>query len=136
MKIKNLLLSFLLAGLAAAVGCGGTPPAEGDGHDVAPYAGMKVTVSGGKIRGTETEEKDVAVFKGIPYAAAPVGDLRFKSPQPVVPWGNELDCSLWGSCALQNTPNTTGGIWTAEFQPDRILNITEAARFFRKIVYI
>ena len=118
MKIKNLLLSFLLAGLVVAVGSGCTPPHEDDGPAAAPYADMKVTVEGGKIRGTETENKDVAVFKGIPYAAAPIGDLRFKSPQPVVPWENELDCSLWGSCALQNTPNTAGGIWTAEFQPD------------------
>ncbi len=88
MKIKNLLLSFLLVGLVVAVGSGCTPPHEDDGPAAAPYADMKVTVEGGKIRGTETENKDVAVFKGIPY-------LRFKSPQPVVPWENELDCSLW-----------------------------------------
>lgn len=118
MKIKSLLLSFLLVGLVASAGCVVNTPPEGEVPGVAPYVDVKVTVAGGDIRGTETKEKDVAVFKGIPYAAAPVGDLRFKSPQPVTPWQNELDCSLWGSCALQNTPNTTGGIWTAEFQPD------------------
>ncbi len=65
MKIKNLLLSFLLVGLVVAVGSGCTPPHEDDGPAAAPYADMKVTVEGGKIRGTETENKDVAVFKGI-----------------------------------------------------------------------
>ena len=30
--------------------------------------------------------KEVHVFRGIPYAAPPVGDLRWKAPQPVAPW--------------------------------------------------
>lgn len=122
MKLKHLLLGVLsVAVLTATVGCTPSEQNPGPGKDdkkTAPYADLKVTVEGGDIRGTETVEKDVAIFKGIPYAAAPVGDLRFRSPQPVTSWDGELDCTLWGSCALQNTPNITGGIWTEEFQPD------------------
>jgi para-nitrobenzyl esterase len=43
-----------------------------------------VNVEGGLIQGTE--ENGLLVFKGIPFAAPPVGDLRWKAPQPVVKW--------------------------------------------------
>lgn len=45
-----------------------------------------LTIEGGKIQGVKTEVKDVYVYRGIPYAAPPLGDLRWKAPQPVVPW--------------------------------------------------
>ena len=45
-----------------------------------------VSVEGGKIQGTLSADPQVAVFKGIPYAAPPVGVLRWKRPQPVIPW--------------------------------------------------
>ncbi len=45
-----------------------------------------VTVEGGQIQGVFEEEDAIAVFKGIPYAAPPVGNLRWKPPQPVIPW--------------------------------------------------
>lgn len=41
-----------------------------------------VSVTGGQIRGTLTDSTQVMVYKGIPYAAAPVGDLRWAKPQP------------------------------------------------------
>jgi hypothetical protein len=45
-----------------------------------------VTVTGGKVEGVPSDSAGVMVFKGIPYAAPPVGDLRWKKPQPVQPW--------------------------------------------------
>ena len=41
-------------------------------------------VTGGMIQGVV--EEDMTIFKGIPFAAPPVGDLRWKAPQPVIPW--------------------------------------------------
>src|SRR5688572_9017998 len=41
-------------------------------------------VTGGTVRGIV--ENGVAAFKGIPFAAPPVGDLRWQAPQPVIPW--------------------------------------------------
>jgi len=43
-----------------------------------------VQVTGGRIVGTAAD--GVNVFKGVPFAAPPVGQLRWRAPQPVVPW--------------------------------------------------
>ena len=45
-----------------------------------------VKVDGGKILGVETSIEGVYAFKGVPYAAPPIGNLRWKEPQPVIPW--------------------------------------------------
>src|SRR4051812_3998631 len=44
----------------------------------------QVDVTGGKVRGIV--DNGVAAFKGIPFAAPPVGELRWQAPQPVIPW--------------------------------------------------
>ena len=50
-----------------------------------------VEVTGGKVRGVLNEEGDVELYTGIPYAAAPVGDLRWKEPQDPEPWDDVLE---------------------------------------------
>ena len=62
---------------------------------------LVVKVEGGKIKGVTSQASDVAVFKGIPYAAPPVGDLRWKKPQPVVAWKGVRDCSEFGNISIQ-----------------------------------
>src|SRR2546430_4758246 len=47
---------------------------------------MEVTTSDGVLEGLVGEDGLVHSFKGIPYAAPPVGPLRWKAPQPVVAW--------------------------------------------------
>ena len=44
----------------------------------------------------------VAEFRGIPYAAAPVGALRFRAPQPRAPWPQPLDATSFGSPCPQS----------------------------------
>ena len=53
-----------------------------------------LTIEGGQVQGVGTETKDVFVFSGIPYAAPPIGELRWKEPQPVVPWQGVKLCNL------------------------------------------
>jgi para-nitrobenzyl esterase len=54
-----------------------------------------VAVNGGHVAGTL--EAGVRVFKGLPYAAPPVGDLRWKPPQPIVPWTGVRDGAEFGA---------------------------------------
>ena len=56
----------------------------------------------GRIEGTE--ENGLCVFRGVPFAAPPVGDLRFKAPQPVEPWDGVRETKAFGPISLQ-APN-------------------------------
>src|SRR5258708_35441220 len=58
----------------------------------------------------------VRVFKGIPYAAPPVGDLRWKPPQPVVPWHGVRDGSAYAAECPQ-TQYPAGSIYIRPLQP-------------------
>jgi len=63
---------------------------------------IRARVQGGVLVGAAAG--GVRVFKGIPYAAPPVGPLRFALPQPVVPWSGERAASAFGSSCMQGTP--------------------------------
>ncbi|MCD8010180.1 MAG: carboxylesterase family protein [Lachnospiraceae bacterium] len=47
---------------------------------------LEVNVESGRLRGTYAGNDRISVFKGVPYAAAPVGELRWREPQPPTPW--------------------------------------------------
>ena len=48
--------------------------------------------------------KEVRVYRGIPYAARPLGDLRWKPPQPVVPWTGIRECTQFAKWPPQTFP--------------------------------
>jgi para-nitrobenzyl esterase len=58
-----------------------------------------VKVDGGMIEGYLEDE--IAVYKGIPYAAPPVGELRWKAPQPVNPWNGIRKAKNYGNACPQ-----------------------------------
>lgn len=62
---------------------------------------MQVAVTGGLIDGYIDHELGVRCYKGIPFAAPPVGDLRWKAPQPVVPWTGVRAARQFGGRAMQ-----------------------------------
>jgi para-nitrobenzyl esterase len=68
-------------------------------HAVSPPIEV-VVADGGPLRGTLTE--DGRAFLGIPYAAPPVGNLRWQPPQPPIDWAGVLDASAFGSSCPQN----------------------------------
>ena len=55
----------------------------------------------GMVSGVEMPDKGITVFKGIPFAAPPVGDLRWKAPQPVEPWEGVLPATSFKPAAWQ-----------------------------------
>jgi para-nitrobenzyl esterase len=60
-----------------------------------------VTTGDGKISGV-TLGSGVRAFKGIPFAAPPIGDLRWKPPQPPEPWKGVFKADKFGSVCVQN----------------------------------
>jgi para-nitrobenzyl esterase len=60
----------------------------------------QVTVDTGTLAGT-VDQAGIRVFKGIPYASPPVGELRWKEPQPVSAWTGTKDASQFGDRCQQ-----------------------------------
>jgi para-nitrobenzyl esterase len=62
-----------------------------------------VKTDSGYVSGTILGEPDkqVHVFRGVPYAAPPIGDLRWKPPQPVAPWSGIRECTAFSAAAPQ-----------------------------------
>ena len=65
-----------------------------------------VQTESGSVRGIASG--DVISWKGIPYAAPPVGDLRWRVPQPVKPWQGMLSAAKFGPSCMQadNVPKS------------------------------
>ena len=61
-----------------------------------------LTIEGGQVQGVAAPKKGVTVYRGIPYAAAPIGDLRWKEPQPVTPWKGVKVCDTFGHPGFQS----------------------------------
>lgn len=68
----------------------------------------------GKIQGTSNTDKTVRIFKGIPFAASPVGDLRWKAPQVVKNWKGIKQCTAFSASPMQNKPQPFY-CWSEEF---------------------
>ncbi|HEY3742803.1 MAG TPA: carboxylesterase family protein [Bryobacteraceae bacterium] len=62
---------------------------------------LRVHVDGGVVEGTAGTKPGIRVFKGIPYAAPPVGTLRWKEPQPVVKWSGVRMADHFGPRCMQ-----------------------------------
>jgi para-nitrobenzyl esterase len=73
-----------------------------------------IRVTGGLISGTQTTDGAVRAYKGIPFAAPPVGTLRWQAPQPVVGWPGVRACTAFGASPMQGAPMPFGP-WSAEY---------------------
>ena len=60
-----------------------------------------ISVTGGNLRGIKNKEGNVEIFAGIPFAAPPLGNLRWKEPQDVIPWTGVLEADHFAPMAMQ-----------------------------------
>lgn len=72
----------------------------------------QIKVDGGSISGTRDGE--IHIYKGIPFAAPPVGELRWKAPQAVIPWEGVKSCTAFSASAVQGEPAPFGP-WSEEY---------------------
>ena len=49
-------------------------------------AAAQVRTTGGLVKGTTSADGKIRIFKGIPFAAPPTGEHRWKEPRPAIPW--------------------------------------------------
>jgi len=73
-----------------------------------------VKTDAGQVSGVINATGDVCAFKGIPFAAPPVGNLRWKDPQPVKPWKGVRKCESFGPSPMQAEP-IPFSMWSEEF---------------------
>lgn len=66
-----------------------------------PTSTEVLELKNGKVQGVFNKDKTVEIYAKIPYALPPVGDLRWKEPQPIEDWVGVLDCSKFGPRSMQ-----------------------------------
>jgi len=98
-KSKNTRLSLLLV---AIVLC----PLKSSGQL------SEIKTENGLVSGYKSG--DISIFKGIPFAQPPVGDLRWKAPQPAKNWTGVLKCDKFSASPMQGKP-VPFMMWTEEF---------------------
>jgi para-nitrobenzyl esterase len=97
----------------------------------------QVRTEAGSVEGSTSTDGQVQIFKGIPYAAPPVGVLRWKEPQPAPTWSGVRKATEFGARCMQG--NVFGdmvfrdaapsedclylNVWTPKASPDRKLPV-------------
>lgn len=94
-QFANLRLARLACIGAAIVSLLGATPAA---------APPRVKIETGTLQGVVDSATGVLVFRGIPYAAPPVGDLRWRPPQAAAKWSGVRDASKLGHNCMQHQP--------------------------------
>ena len=67
-----------------------------------PCAAESLRVEGGQIADVAPDASGVRAFRGIPYAAPPVGELRWKAPHPIQAWDGVRTAAEWGPRCVQS----------------------------------
>lgn len=101
MRIRLMPSLFLSFAFCLAVACASGPgrPAlgPGEGYD----CGAPVATVSGQVQGAIDPGGSTCLWKGIPYAAPPVGEQRWKAPEPPVSWEGVRDTTRWGDFCVQ-----------------------------------
>ena len=98
----------------------------GAGHAVAAPAADMVTLASGKIQGVAAD--GVLSFKGVPFAQPPVGELRWRAPQPVKPWTGVRPAKAYGhDCMQKPFPSDAAPLGTEPAEDCLVANVWRPA---------
>ncbi len=109
---NDMRKTFILAGLAAAAvslalvsGCGNKPSSSFQTEDSFTFSETscpRVKVAEGILEGSL--ESGIKVFRGIPFAAPPTGEFRWKAPRSAEPWSGVREAKSFGPDPMQGNP--------------------------------
>lgn len=72
----------------------------------------------GAVRGIPSADPRVTVYRGIPFAAPPTGENRWRAPQPCKPWKGTLDAARFAPISIQDTPGIGDIVYNREWHVD------------------
>ncbi len=104
---RKIMIGIVMLALVGVLFANGTRE-QGIAFKNAQSLGV-VSVTGGLISGVKSDTSGVTLFKGIPFAAPPVGELRFRAPADVLPWEGVRACNEWPAMPIQDKSGNTGG---------------------------
>lgn len=108
-----------LLGAAMALGLAAAAQAQAQGGEV-------VKVESGQLQGVVQD--GVLAFKGVPFAAPPVGDLRWRPPQPAAKWSGIRSAAAYGhDCAQKPFPSDAAPLGTEPAEDCLVLNVWRPA---------
>lgn len=79
----------------------------------------------GIVRGIEAADPRITVFKGIPFAAPPIGKNRWRAPQPCESWDGIKDTCRFAPISVQDTPGLGNDIYCREWHVDPDIAMSE-----------
>ncbi|MBP3280084.1 MAG: carboxylesterase family protein, partial [Butyrivibrio sp.] len=85
----------------------------------------ETTTENGKVRGLPGNDPRVTVFKGIPFAAPPIGENRWKAPQPCKDYEGTLNAFSFGPISYQDTPGVGDMLYNREWHVDPDIPMSE-----------
>lgn len=72
----------------------------------------------GLVRGLEAADPRITAFKGIPFAAPPIGENRWRAPQPAENWEGIRDAYRFAPISMQSTPGVGTDVYCKEWHVD------------------
>ena len=85
----------------------------------------EATVKNGKLKGLPSADPRVTVYKGIPFAEPPVGDLRWREPQPCKDWEGVKEAYEFAPISVQDQPAVGTDIYCREWHVDPDIKMNE-----------